>query len=237
MKVETKSFTHEQFIHAVREIAVKRLTEEERKAVLDAKLVYGAGSRQTRGVTYFGCWDKGHEHGNHAFAEVCAFGEDSPVQVAGTTLHELGHVLAGLGKGHGKGWKEACERLGLTFVRAAGTKYSLACFAPDIRDAIAALPVPTDGKPQPFGGFGPSGMPLQLKLRPCSAGIGVKGGKSRGAGSGSRLRKYVCDCGVIARVARDNFNATCGDCNTTFKQAPAAAKKPAAETLTLHEVN
>lgn len=234
--MKTETFTHEQFIHAVREIAVKRLTEEERKAVMDAKLVYGAGSRQTRGVTYFGCWDKGHEHGSHAFAEVCAFGEDSPIQVAGTTLHELGHVLAGLGKGHGKGWKAACERLGLSFVRAAGTNYSMACFSPDIRMAIAALPQPTDGSPKPFGGINPNGTPLQLKLRGCSAGIGVKGGKSRGTGSGSRLRKYVCNCGVIARVARDNFNATCGDCKTTFKQALAAVKAPATETRTLHEL-
>ncbi len=218
-----KTFTHEQYIHAVREIAVQRLTPEERAAVMDAKLVYGAGSRATRGVTYFGCWKNGHDH---AFAEICAFGEDSPIQVAGTTLHELGHVLAGIGKGHGKGWLDACQRLGLLYVRAAGTKYSLACFAPDIRDAIAALPTPTDGKPQPFGGFGPNGMPLQLKLRPCSAGVGTKGGKSRGAGSGSRLRKFTCDCGVIARVARDEFDATCNKCGTSFKRADAA---PAAE--------
>jgi hypothetical protein len=231
MKTEV---THEQFIHAVREIAVKRLSAEERAAVLDAKLVYGAGSKQTRGVTYFGCWKNGHDH---AFAEICAFGEDSPVQVAGTTLHELGHVLAGLGHGHGKGWKEACERLGLSFVRAAGTNYSLACFAPDIRMAIAALPEPTDGRPQPFGGMGPNGMPLQLKLRGCSAGIGVKGGKSRGAGSGARRRNYGCGCGVIARVARDEFNAKCGDCGTGFTYCPPAAKKPAADKRVLHDAS
>lgn len=211
-----KEFTHEQFIHAVREIAVARLTPEERAAAMDAKLVYGAGSSATRGVTYFGCWKNGHEH---AFAEICAFGEDSPIQVAGTTLHELGHVLAGLGQGHGKGWKEACARLGLIHVRAAGTKYSLACFAGDIREKIGALPTPTDGKPQPFGGFGANGIPLQLKIRPCHAGIGVKGGKSRGKGSGSRLRKFTCDCGVIARVARDEFKATCQLCGSAFKQA------------------
>jgi len=169
----------------------------------------------------------------HAFAEICAFGEDSTIQVAGTTLHELGHVLAGIGKGHGKGWLEACRKLGLTHVRAAGTRYSLACFAKDIREAIAALPQPTDGRPQPFGGFGPNGMPLQLKLRPCGAGIGAKGGKSRGAGSGSRLRKFVCGCGVIARVARDEFNATCGECNTAFKRADPVQTEARA---TLHEV-
>lgn len=212
-------YTHEQYIQAVREIAVKRLNEEERAAVMDAKLVYGAGSKATRGVTYFGCWKNGHDH---AFAEICAFGEDSPIQVAGTTLHELAHVLAGMGHGHGKGWLEACERLGLSFVRAAGTRYSLACFAPDIREAIAALPKPTDGSPQPFGGVGPNGKAINFKLRPCSAGIGTKGGKSRGAGSGSRLRKFTCDCGVIARVGRDEFDATCNKCGTAFKRADIA---------------
>jgi hypothetical protein len=224
------TFTHEQYIHAVRAIAVQRLNADERTAALDAKLVYGAGSKATRGVTYFGCWKNGHEH---AFAEICAFGEDSPIQVAGTTLHELAHVLAGPGAGHGKVWLEACKRLGLLFVRAAGTRYSPACFAPEIRQAIDALPKPTDGKPTPFGGFGPNGMPLQLKLRPCGAGVGVKGGKSRGAGSGSRLRKFTCGCGVIARVARDEFNATCGDCGTAFKRAEAEGRPVAA---TLHEV-
>ena len=216
-----KTFTHEQFIHAVRDIAVLRLNSEERAAVMDAKLVYGAGSKHTRGVTYFGCWKNGHDH---AFAEVCAFGEDSSVQVAGTTLHELAHVIAGPGHGHGNGWLAACRRLGLVHVRAAGTRYSLACFAPDLRLAIAALPQPTDGSPQPFGGVGPSGAPLQFKLRPCSAGVGAKGGKSRGAGSGSRLRKFVCDCGVIARVAKDEFRAKCDDCGSAFKRADAELK-------------
>lgn len=216
-----KVYTHEQFIHAVRRIAVQRLNAADRAAVLDAKLVYGAGSKATRGVTYFGCWKNGHDH---AFAEVCAFGEESPIQVAGTTLHELGHVLAGVGKGHGKGWVDSCGKLGLVNIRAAGTEYTLDCFTPDIRDAIAALPKPTDGQPQPFGGFGANGVPLQFKLRPCGAGVGANGGKSRGAGSGSRLRKFVCGCKVpvIARVAREEFNAICGHCATAFKRADVA---------------
>lgn len=222
-----QDFTHEQFIHAVRDIAVQRLNEADRAAVLDAKLVYGAGSKATRGVTYFGCWKNGHDH---AFAEVCAFGEDSTIQVAGTTLHELAHVLAGPRAGHGKGWLDACKRLGLLFVRAGGTNYSLACFAQDIRMEIAALPQPTDGKPQPFGGIAPNGTPLKFKLRPCSAGVGAKGGKSRGVGSGSRLRKFVCGCGVIVRVGRDEFNATCNDCGSAFKRNEG--KK--AELVTMH---
>lgn len=222
-----KVYTHEQFIHAVRRIAVQRLNAADRAAVLDAKLVYGAGSKATRGVTYFGCWKNGHDH---AFAEVCAFGEESPIQVAGTTLHELGHVLAGVGKGHGKGWTDACEKLGLVNIRAAGTEYTLDCFTPDIRDAIAALPKPTDGQPQTSGGFGANGVPLQFKLRPCGAGVGAKGGTSRGAGSGSRLRKFVCGCAVpvIARVAREEFDATCNLCGTGFQRADIAEALPLA---------
>jgi hypothetical protein len=210
--------THEQFIHGVRAAAVQRLDDGERAAAMSAKLVYGAGEGTgRRGVTFYGAWQADKDH---PLCEVCAFGEDSPIQIAGTTLHELGHVLAGIGKGHGPDWKAACERLGLRYVRAAGTNYSPACFAADVRLAINALPAPTDGKPQGIGGMRANGTPLQLKLRPCTAGVGAKGGKSRGTGSGSRLRKFVCACvpAVIARVARDEFNATCNACGTTFKQ-------------------
>jgi len=35
---------------------------------------------------------------------------------------------------------------------------------------------------------------------------------------GSRLRKWVCECGVIARVASDDFKATCNECETRFEQ-------------------
>lgn len=206
--------THEQFIHAVRDAAVARLNAEDRAVVLDAKLVYGAGASNLRGVTYFGRWKNGHAH---AFAEVCAFGEDSIIQVAGTTIHELAHVLAGPNAGHGADWIKACAKLGLRFVRAAGTRYSLACFAPDVRMALASMPLPTDGAPHAGGiNLNPNATPV--KARPCMAGIGTRGGKSRGVGSGSRLRKYTCDCGVIVRVSRDDFAATCKLCNTDFKK-------------------
>lgn len=35
---------------------------------------------------------------------------------------------------------------------------------------------------------------------------------------GSRLRKWVCGCDVIARVASDDFDATCNLCDEAFKQ-------------------
>jgi hypothetical protein len=99
-------------------------------------------------------------------------------------------------------------------VHAAGTAYKLANFECDLRFYLAALPKPDEGEPvcNLYGsGVGP-------KLKPCTAGIGTRGGKSRGAGSGSRLRLFECECvpPVKARVARDEFAATCNCCNGAF---------------------
>lgn len=227
------AYTHENYIHAVRDIAAGLIPESERAVLYETKLVYGAGSSNTRGVTYYQCWRNGHPTDSHPFVEICAFGESDPVQVAGTTIHELGHVLAGMGTGHGANWKAACERLGLRQFQAAGTSYSMDSFAPEIRAAIAALPKPTDGAPSGAragagAGFGANGTPLQLMLRPCGAGIGTRGGKSHGAGSGSRLRKFACPCGVIVRASRDVFSATCDLCAGKFAPAVALVRKAAA---------
>lgn len=209
------TYTHEQFIQAVRDIVAAKL--EDPKPLLDAKLAYGAGSPSLRGVTYYERWQNGQE--KTAFAEICAFGESNNIQLAGTTIHELAHVIS-RGSGHAKGWVDACNRLGLRFVRAAGTRYSMACFAPDVREAISKLPAPTDGKPSMFRSSGlAGGAPLQAVIRPCLAGIGTRGGKSRGPGSGSRLRKFVCGCGVIVRASRDVLDATCNLCESKFERA------------------
>lgn len=211
--------THEQFVTHVAALAIEYtskhgLTDEE-KASLDAiKLVYGAGQSGLRGVTYYNKWASGSDKKPAPFVEVCAFGQSDWVQVAGTTIHELAHVLAGFEAGHGKGWKEATKRLGLRAAKAAGTKYSLALFTPSLRMAIASLPKPDDGEPLAnlsgmFGGIEPKG---------CQAGIGTRGGKSRGIGSGSRLRLWECDCPkpIKARVSSDSFQATCKVCDCDF---------------------
>lgn len=209
--------THESYIHNVRNLALSRLSDEgEKKALEEAKLVYGCGDSGLRGVTHFNAWKNGSPEA-HALAEICAFGESDPVQLAGTTIHELAHILAGHGAGHGPKWKAACAKLGLRFCKAAGTKYTPACFCADVRLGLATLPKPTDGKPLArLGGIDIPGLPILP--RPCSHGIGSRGGKSRGKGSGSRLRKWVCGCGVIARVARENFKATCNECGTDFQK-------------------
>lgn len=212
--------THEAFIQRVRDIATSDLPEDERAKLLQAKLVYGKGMAGLRGITCYGAWSNGHQGDD--FIEVCAQGEESPTQLAGTTIHELGHCLAGLGSGHGPLWKAACERLGLRRPRAQGHQYLNAGFSAALRARLAVLTKPLDGTP----GFG--GIPgAVFRLRPCSMGYGTRGGKSRGPGSGSRLRKWVCECGIIARVSSDEFQATCDRCHSAFTREGAAVDNDA----------
>lgn len=46
----------------------------------------------------------------------------------------------------------------------------------------------------------------------------ARGSPSRGVGSGSRMRRFVCDCTppVIVRTARDSFDAMCHHCTGEF---------------------
>lgn len=228
--------THLEYVQAVRDIVVTRLNAEEQATIARATLVYGAGSgTNARGLTFYGAWTcasgkcehQGGEHGTPParadLVEICAFGEDSLVQLAGTTIHELAHVLAGVGHGHDKAWAAACVKLGLRRCKAAGTHYVPALFSPDIRERIAALPAPSDGSPRSLVNLGFVAIPLNLQgkigARGCTAGQGARGGKSHGKGSG-RMRKYVCGCEhpVIVRVARDDFAAHCDHCGEPFKQ-------------------
>jgi len=219
--MDNQTLTHEDYIKAVAHLAIARLDADKAAAASAARLVYGAGQRGLRGVTYFDRWLDGAE--SKAFVEVCGFGEESPIQLAGTTIHELGHVLAGPGAGHGKAWKEACEHLGLRRIKAAGTQYMAAMLAPDIREPIAHLAerlemAGPNGAHRGVGGIDVLAPWNGTLARPCSHGVGSRGGKSRGVGSGSRMRKFVCGCDtpVIVRVARDEFHAHCDICNAAF---------------------
>lgn len=231
--------THERYIQCVRDIALNYarlnrdnpnrqivkslpvLSDAQLEDIAHAKLVYGRGAITLRGVTQHGAWNNGRSHQcenpkSDDLVEVCALGEDSPVQVAGTTIHELAHVACGVGVGHARQWKIACMALGLRCVKAAGTRYSMAMFAPEVRDAIARLETPQDGFPKNQL----AGLAGLLVMRPCRAGIGVRGGKSVGPGSG-RLRKYVCPHGQIIRASTDYLEATCDVCNGKFELASA----------------
>ena len=226
--------THEAFIAAIRTAAVSWATargtidEAEAGRLMAAKLVYGIGDGRYRGVCHYSAWKAGD--GAVEVVEVAATGEESLVQVAGTTIHELGHVLAGMGVGHGRGWKRACERLGLRCALAAGQRYVLAALAPEIRSEVARLVAGmVDGQPAFRAAISPVRVAPTTKA--CPAGVGVRGGKSRGAGSGSRLRLWVCECTpkpVRVRVASDDFAATCDLCGAPFRLQEAKGQEGAA---------
>jgi hypothetical protein len=212
--------THEQYIQAVAEIAIARLPEIDQRKAKDIKLVYGAGPDGVRGVTYYNRWQKpGDDAPAVPFVEISAFNQSSAVQLAGTTIHELGHVIAGWSAGHGPEWKSACEALGLRRILAGGTDYKWAMFHNDIRAAIALLPQPVDGTPKGLGNtFAGLGLILPTFMG-WAAGIGSRGGKSRGKGSGSRLHLFECECVPVVKVraAREELHATCDCCNTGFR--------------------
>lgn len=215
----THTFTHEMFVHKVAEIACSRLSATEQTLCRSVKLAYGAGPDGVRGVTYYNRWGKADTKA--PFVAINALHQVSLVQLAGTTIHELGHVLGGWEAGHGPDWKAACEKLGLRRIKAAGTEYKWAMFDKDIREFIATLPKPDDGEPQSL--FGGDDFRIgKGKSRPkaCTAAIGVRGGTSRGAGSGSRLRLFQCACHppIKVRVARDAFDCTCNTCTTLFQK-------------------
>lgn len=224
--------THEQFVHAVRDASLafahqhSALSEEMIAKLRTVKMIYGRGARGLRGQTVYNAWKHTHaceEHPATDLIEICALGEESWVQLAGTTIHELGHALAGWGAGHSKEWKEACKVLGLRRVHAAGTQYELANFDPRIRMILAGLPKPSDGNPH-NGLVGAIRHTKGATARVCTAGIGTKGGTSRGTGSGSRLRKYVCSHGQIIRASTDTLDATCNVCGGKFMQPEEQAQ-------------
>ena len=224
--------THEEFCHAIRRLAVGRIHEEvTTNLLLGAKLTYGVGSGSYRGMCHYGAW---HAAGQStALIEIAATGEESAIQLAGTTIHETAHVLAGPSAGHGAEWKAACRRLGLGgpgrdgLALAEGQDYLPVHFASDILPGIMGLGEPSDGLPQ-FGRRGAWAPVVGGHGRlwtggtggACPMGRGVRGGKSFGPGSG-RLRLWECPGDethkpVKVRVASDDFKATCDRCGKPF---------------------
>lgn len=222
--------TREAYIHAVRDLAVAYLEAEPavRARLLAAKLVYGVGSQSgARGVCYYDSWHNGDKV---EILEVAASAEESLVQLAGTTIHETAHALAGHAAGHGPEWKAACKRLGLIAAEAAGQSYAPEHFDACLWDRILKLPLPTDGEPvfatATGNGGGLAGLLGILgglrvrKPRPCPMGVGTRGGRSRGTGSGSRMRLFECRCERPRkmRMASDESHATCNLCGHAFER-------------------
>lgn len=199
--------THEDFIHAVRDIAVRRalevgtIDETEAERLTHAKLVYGIGNGSYRGVCHYKAWRNGI--GEVEVIEIAATAEESWVQLAGTTIHELGHALAGWGAGHGSEWKRGADRLGLRRAKAAGMRYTLAALDPIVRTQVAAIAETVDGAPAFRSAAWLNFTMPTRRAGGCSAGMGTRGGTSRGKGSGSRLLKVECaTCGYVARTTR-----------------------------------
>lgn len=191
--------THESYINQlVENIIIPGLLPFEQGIVGKVKCTYGSGKAGLRGVTFYDRWNTNQSE-QVPFVEITAFGEESIVQLTGTTFHEIGHVLAGFGAGHSKVWKQRCSDIGLQKVKAAGTQYLWSRFRSDVRAKILQLEMPNDGAPVDslsniFGN--------RLTIKGCPQGIGTRGGKSRGVGSGSRMLKTTCsDCGYVARVS------------------------------------
>ena len=238
-----KTVTHEAFVQRVYTLArsLPTLTKADRKALDGIKLTYGTGQDGLRGVTHYAKWACGCDaHGKRltgrkdvakALVGICATGQESVVQLCGTTLHELAHVIAGLGAGHGPAWRQACARIGLP-AAVNGTEYRWDCFEPTVASKLQRLPVPNDGKPLTLAAqiaalkasgqgaalppaYQGTTLPPEPRVRICLAGFGTRGGQSRGAGAGSRYllwtaqHKAPCTRPSKLRCASTELAVTC----------------------------
>jgi hypothetical protein len=204
--------THDQFILSVFDELKLRLNAELVARLADTKIVYGAGRPSRRGVCYYERWNVGRAVD---LIEISALGEESVVQLVGTTIHEVAHAIAGYTAGHGAVWKAAARTLGLLHAVASSQSYGAESFDSMLWERIERLPPPNDGSPR--------GLSIPT-ARPCPAGHGTRNGRSRGKGSGSRLRLWNCSCipPVNVRIGRAEFRATCKDCGIDFKRKDGA---------------
>jgi hypothetical protein len=136
--------THERYLHAVGDLVITRATEratitaDQAKRLTHTKLLYGVGDGTYRGMTVFDAWGNGV--GRVDVVEIAATGQESWIQLAGTVIHELGHVLAGMAAGHSNMWKDAAVARGFRKrPAAAGQVYYLAMIDPTIRHAVHDL--------------------------------------------------------------------------------------------------
>jgi hypothetical protein len=214
--------THEAYLRAIRSVLAARLNEDERIKVLGTELLYGAGRPSVYGICFYNRWKREQ---THDVIEISAFNEESPAQLWETVAHELAHVVAGCGVGHGPAWKAAAKRLGLRRPVASGP----ACIEdldPQVMEVLGTIPVPQDGNPVTRSES--VVRTVNTAGTACPLGIGTQGGTSRGPGSGSRLRLYMCECerSVKVRVASDEFRARCLVCGSAFQRANAQSRRP-----------
>jgi hypothetical protein len=173
-------------------------------------------------------YDKWFRDGVQDVIQVSALFGESLLEKWCTIAHELAHVLAGPGTGHGPAWKEAARKLRLINPRATGAAQS-DDLDPVLIEVLQSIPLPTDGAPICDEEAG-----VRNKIRKgCTVGVGTHGGKSRGVGSGSRLRLWICSCPrpYRVRVASNDFYARCLRCGALFKRGGSPDEKFADLTL------
>src|SRR5262249_3334491 len=122
--------------------------------------------------------------------------------------------------------KTVAKRLGLRRPVAAGPA-GIEDLDPELTKILREIPIPQDGNPVTRP---PSVVRTAVTPSPtCPLGIGTQGGTSRGPGSGSRLRLYMCECErpIKVRVASDDFQARCLSCESKFQHVmiPAGRRR------------
>lgn len=173
--------------------------------ITHTKLVYGVGRAGVRGVTYFEAWDD--ETGTiRPVVELGMFGTRDAVQVACTTVHEFGHVIAGMGAQHGPAWKSATSALGIRKPRQAGQTYYLTTLEPRLRTRITTLIFSLTGKPAFNGGTYSGG----------SSARGCTFGHAKPARATSPILTYACSCGTRISSTHDVSAVTCTVCDGSF---------------------
>ena len=194
------------------------LNEAEREKLLATELLFGAYDPGVYGACFFERWVR---DGIQDVIQISAFWATSQEEMWVTMVHECAHVLAGKSAGHGPVWKATAIRLGLIHPKASGEP-SIEDLHPDLVTVLKAIPLPTDGMPVCDG----QGRRRSKGRSGCKVGIGSREGKSRGPGTGSRLRLWLCQCEppYRVRVASNDFKALCLRCRAEFVRGDAAPK-------------
>lgn len=134
------------------------------------------------------CWDGSCAADNRPQIFVTPLYADR-VEVLGVLVHEMVHAAVGCAVGHKGSFKKVAVKMGLEGKMTATT------VGPALKECLNALA-------DKLGDYPHSALVASTKDKKQT----------------TRLRKYICQCGVIVRVAKDDFEATCNLCDGQFVQ-------------------
>lgn len=147
------------------------------------------GAVSTRRKTLGQCWDASTAADGIAQIFVTPL-EGDAVKALAILAHELVHAVCGSKAGHRGPFAKLARKIGL---EGKLTETTAGAFL------LARL------------------NSVNEKLGPYPhAALTVASGRKKQT---TRLRLYSCDCGIKVRVAKDDFDATCGLCSEPFKQS------------------